>query len=572
MHVSTIAIENFRGIQRLTLEFDHITVLVGQNNACKTTILDAMRICLKDLRSNRSALFDAHDFHLTDGEADPTQAPPIAITLTFQEREDARWPEPTARRLNQERIVHVVPGTELGRVRLAVTGRYDATLADFTHEWHFLDAADNPMQGPTIRGLNALQDLVPFYYLSALRDATRHFDAKGMYWRPFLRGSSLSEVQRAEIEGGLRALNDQIVDSHTGFAGARERLTMIQQVVPMAQGDLVSINAIPAKIFDMLSRTQVSLGTTTGAKLPVDRHGEGTQSLAVLMLFNAFLDHAQAQAAEQNRHQAPIVALEEPEAHLHPSAVRALWTLIEQMPGQVIVSTHSGELASEVPIQSVRRLSRRGNGVTAHRLAARALEDRDQEKFDFHVRYSRGEILLASSWLMVEGESEVVFLSEVARFLDINLARNGVRIVPHRVCGLGTFLRAANELGIGWCVLADEDLQGASDMNVARRHLVDRQEARAIFGMPGDLETFLCRSGWSHVYTAHVPEENLASLLLQPHEAGYGKQLKKALPKDFSKPAGALEVLREIKRAGRDHVPGLFVEVLQAAVRAAQGV
>ncbi|WP_420439515.1 AAA family ATPase [Candidatus Palauibacter sp.] len=62
----------------------------------------------------------------------------------------------------------------------------------------------------------------------------------------------------------------------------------------------------------MLARAQVQLGTTTGAKIPLVRHGEGTQSLAVLMLFSAFREVTQEGAA--------VLALEEPEAHLHPSA------------------------------------------------------------------------------------------------------------------------------------------------------------------------------------------------------------------------------------------------------------
>ena len=83
----------------------------------------------------------------------------------------------------------------------------------------------------------------------------------------------------------------------------------------MTSGDVVSIEAVPGRMFDMLAKAEIHLGTITGAKVPVGKHGEGTQSLAVLMLFSAFLDTWPSGA--------PIVALEEPEAHLHPSAVRA---------------------------------------------------------------------------------------------------------------------------------------------------------------------------------------------------------------------------------------------------------
>ena len=68
------------------------------------------------------------------------------------------------------------------------------------------------------------------------------------------------------------------------------------------------------------------------------------------MLFSAFLDSWPSGA--------PIVALEEPEAHLHPSAVRALWGVVGDIAGQKLISTHSGDLLSEVDIHQVCRLAK----------------------------------------------------------------------------------------------------------------------------------------------------------------------------------------------------------------------
>ena len=171
-----------------------------------------------------------------------------------------------------------------------------------------------------------MQREAPFFYLPALRDAASHFDAKGPFWRPFLQDSQLSTEKKSEIEQKLREVNDLVVASHTSFDQVRERLQNVQNVVSLAAGDIVSIEAVPGRMFDMLAKAQIHLGTATGAKIPVGRHGEGTQSLAVLMLFSAFL--------EIRPDSTPIVALEEPEAHLHPSAVRALRRLVSNFTGQ----------------------------------------------------------------------------------------------------------------------------------------------------------------------------------------------------------------------------------------------
>ena len=69
----------------------------------------------------------------------------------------------------------------------------------------------------------------------------------------------------------------------------REHLGKVQELVALGGQDVVSVDAVPARVFDMLNRTQVSIASATGARLPIGRHGEGTQSLTVLMLFDAFL-------------------------------------------------------------------------------------------------------------------------------------------------------------------------------------------------------------------------------------------------------------------------------------------
>ena len=90
MRVTAILIENFRGIKQLELKFDEITVLIGENNSGKTAVLDALRLCLRDLGPWR-VVFDALDFHLSDADAEPSSAEPIRIEISFSEQEMGEW-------------------------------------------------------------------------------------------------------------------------------------------------------------------------------------------------------------------------------------------------------------------------------------------------------------------------------------------------------------------------------------------------------------------------------------------------------------------------------------------------
>ncbi|MGD8816528.1 MAG: DUF2813 domain-containing protein, partial [Acidobacteriota bacterium] len=44
MHLSHALIEHFRGIVRLSIDFDDTTVLIGENASGKTSVLDALSI------------------------------------------------------------------------------------------------------------------------------------------------------------------------------------------------------------------------------------------------------------------------------------------------------------------------------------------------------------------------------------------------------------------------------------------------------------------------------------------------------------------------------------------------
>ena len=399
--------------------------------------------------------------------------------------------------------------------------------------------------------------------LAALRDAARHFDAKGPYWRPFLKDGQLSPEKRVEIETKLREVNDLVVQSHGSFEKARERLQRVQDVVPMASGDVVSIDAVPSRIFDMLSNAQVSLGTTTGAKVPIGRHGEGTQSLAVLMLFSAFLE------AWPNG--SPIVALEEPEAHLHPSAVRALWRIVDRIPGQKIISTHSGDLMSEVDILHVRRLAKTATGIQSFRVPKGLLSDEETRKFNYHVRRNRGELLFARSWLLVEGETESWIYPGAARALKIDLSRTGVRLVEYSQTDVGVIAKVANALGIPWFCVADDDSGRGKYEDTVRKNFGGAVEADRLIFPYRNMETHLLSNGYDEVYASFMPAQNLAKLSKKPRDSSYWSDYADKLP-GRSKPRVAAMIAAKMQERGASGVTAEIRGILEKMVALAGAV
>ena len=561
MRITTLLIENFRGIRRLDLDLDEITVLIGENNSGKTAVLDALRLCLRDLGPRRRVVFDTLDFHLTDAVAEPASADPIRIEITFSEQSKGDWDDTLVRRLNRHNVLQV-DDDECSHVILRVTCEYDSMNRDFSQNWSFLNLDREPLTTVGERALTGLQREVSYFYLQALRDARHHFGEKGPFWRPFLKDAQLPVEKKAELERMIREVNELVVSSHDSFERVHDGLRRVQDVVPLAAGDVVSIEAVPGRIYDMLANARINLGTIGGAKIPVGRHGEGTQSLAVLMLFAAFL--------EAWPDGSPIVALEEPEAHLHPSAIRALQRLVRDFSGQKLISTHSGELLAETEIHQIRRLARTGEGIRAYRIPSGLLSAEEARKFNYHVRQARGELLFARCWLLVEGETESWIYPAAARAMDIDLHREGIREVEYSHSDVGLLVKVANALGIAWYCVGDDDSGGDKTRAMLKAHLRSAEEAKRTVFPYENIEIHLLDNGYEYVYESFMPEQNRAKVESEPGEPDYWREYAGHLP-GRSKTRAAAAVAIEMEERGAEGVTAEIRDVLDKVVSLARG-
>lgn len=560
LRITTVSIRNFRCIQELSVELDDTTVLIGENNSGKTAFLEAIRICLEQLHGGLRGTFQAYDYHLRDESSTPANAGAIEIELSFAEPAVDTWHDELAQELAE---VILVRDDGRREIRFRLTSRFEQATEESSVQWAFLDDHANPLPGqadPTGL-LMSLQRLAPVFYLSALRDASRHFETSGRYWRTFLTESSIPQDDRRSLEKDFSALNRRLLDVHKPLAEVYSKLADANKVIDFGAADAVAIDALPTKLFSLLSRTEVSLASRAGAKIPVERQGEGTQSLAVLLLFNAFL-HSRLSNFDPIAE--PITALEEPEAHLHPSAARALMTLLHDLPGQRIVSTHSGDLLANVGALSVRRFAHRDGRIHAHRIDSDTLQSEQMRKFDFHVRRSRGELLFARCWLLVEGETEAVIFSGAAEALELELERAGVRCVEYSQTDVGMLARVANQLGILWYCVVDDDSGRGKYENKVKQQLQAAAEADRMVFPYENVERFLCDNGFGDLYESRMSNQKPPPAA-PPGTPEYWSQVLGALPNGYSKPAVAVDAAIKMK-TGEKSVPGVLQSILEKVI------
>jgi putative ATP-dependent endonuclease of OLD family len=63
MNISRVIIKNFRGVQTASIILSKHSVLIGDNNVGKTTVLEAIDLVLGPDRLNRKPPIDEHDFY-----------------------------------------------------------------------------------------------------------------------------------------------------------------------------------------------------------------------------------------------------------------------------------------------------------------------------------------------------------------------------------------------------------------------------------------------------------------------------------------------------------------------------
>ena len=565
IRLTSVRIRNFRCIRDLKLDLGETTVLIGENNSGKTAVLKAIELGLSRPRGPGNRVFDEYDYRLPDAKAAPERSDPIEIEFRFEEREDRRWSLGVAQRLNRSRIV-AVGDSGFRRVTLRVTSSFGGEDEPGHALFVFLDADDAVMGGgPAQPGqTNALREVFPVESVAALRSVAAEFSGRGNYWRGFLSVGSLSDADRAAFEQGSEALNQALIDAHEPLSAVREHLERTGEVIDFGDRSAVSVDALPTRAFSALSRAEVSMASRGGAKIPLRRQGEGTQSLAVLLLFDAHLRSRMDKAAKLSE---PLTLIEEPEAHLHPGAVRTLRDQMDRLPGQKILSTHSGDFLATVPATSVRRLAHRQGEVRAGRIAPNSLSGKARQ-FDSHVRRSHGRLLFSRCWLIVEGETEVVLFEGVAEALGVQLERAGVHCVECGPPDPEVLCSAANQLGIQWSAVFDDDQAGRGYRDKVKRHL-DGAPLNHRVALPyASPELFLCEHGFGDSYENRMSDQKQQPT--SPHGTrAYWREVIAALPRGYSKPEAAAEAV-EAMIADPNRVPEELARIVRRAISLAE--
>lgn len=369
MRITTLRIENFRSIRSLDIALGDTTVFIGPNNAGKTAILDAVRIALTRRWGQRGTGFTEYDVHLATETDDPKASPGVAIELRAEEAQPGDWSEDLQQALDE--IVQTDPVTGRNSITLRASCAWSAADACFQPAWAFLNAARQPLIGASARRMNLERfwQYLPVFYLGALRNADDEFSSRSQFWGRLLRAMEIPQELEGRVQRVLDLLNKKLLRADPRLAQIAATLSGATRVAARDRDGSVDLRLVPLKSWDLLSKAEIILRNEPDWPwLPLQRHGQGVQSLSVIFLFQAFVEHLLTELYEAAS--SPVLALEEPETHLHPQAARTLWIHVNALPGQKIITTHSPYFVQHVPFRDVRLVRLTENGTEVRWLPA----------------------------------------------------------------------------------------------------------------------------------------------------------------------------------------------------------
>lgn len=477
MYLSGLRIRNFRqfgsGDFELSIDLQPgVTALVGRNDSGKTAFIDSIRYALLT-RDQEYIRVQPEDFHI---DANGEQATEIYIfcKLTgLSDSEKGAFIEYLSYE-GEEVSVHVhwsarklsdVPGTRRW-IDVSVRSGVDGA-------------------GPTFD--MSMRELLSATYLRPLRDAEREMSPG--------RGSRLSQIlanvpgisdgakfdeekmpQDADAVGslGLVGLADYMrhnVRQHSGVGNAESAINEqylaslslrgddIRGKIDVSEGGTES-----ARLRQILERLELGLLDASSGN-PLGRYGLGSNNL-LFMACELLLLGKEPEGL-------PLLLIEEPEAHLHPQRQLRLMEFLLQAAEstiesgnravQVLLSTHSPNLASKIPLGNLVLLQgRRAYSLVKGQTKLEAGDYRFLERF---LDVTKANLFFSHGVLIVEGDAEAILVPVLAKLIGRDLTEHGVSIVNVGGKGLRRFSRIfqrqddeAPKIDIPVACLADMDV------------------------------------------------------------------------------------------------------------------
>jgi putative ATP-dependent endonuclease of OLD family len=495
MYLETLSIKKFRSINDITLEFNKgVNIIIGENNAGKSAIIDALRICLSIGRQWRDiGIRNDEDFYIDTTEISD-ELEPIEFDLIFkiedtQDRyyfnsmvfQDADNPD------NQNIQIHFkyyLESNEKGNkvLRWSIWG--------------------GELEGQQIKPEEAQQ--IYFSYLAPLRNAEQEL-------KPYARDNKVTSLFK-EITKYLKNGEDEPEVVNLDMAKKIELAQKLEYVINdedwtgliktgensinehLEKSDVnsksskINLRFLEYKyeniVKGVLTRKSVYSDEIIGDELfkqkyfDISQNGLGENNL---ILASAVLGDIENRRKEKIEHYYALL-IEEPEAHLHPHKQNTFFNYLNQLQdfgAQIFITSHSPTITAKSKLDNLIILQKTPNNIASFTVIKSELDTKNKSYLRKFLDVTKSQLFFANGVILVEGISEALLLPVFAKILNASydIDKNGVEIVNINGVAFEPFAKLFNSdspnkrLNSRCSILTDND-KG----QISPKHFIDTEQ------------------------------------------------------------------------------------------------
>lgn len=444
MYLHSLSVEGFRRLGKVKLRFrPGLNLLVGPNNAGKTSVIDALRVLLSTGDEGALRVTDL-DLHVGPGGALTSQATFRYIFRDLSPEEEADF------------IQALKPVHEDGKIvgyeaHLAV--RYSSSSSGsrlHVRRW----AGEHEEASITSEMLDDLRAV----YLQPLRDP-----AQG------LRPGRASQLARLIQSLSSPAAQQEVVDAMKDLDSALKKTESIKEtqaaitkrhtdMLGALLSQLLDLNLSPSDFKKVAARLSLLVSS-----FEVEQNGLGFNNLIYMAVVLSELTLSKEAAYR-------ALLIEEPEAHLHPQLQAVLLSYLKEVetPGeydkavQIFVTSHSPNFAALADLDSIGCVYQIGDVIETFFPREVKFEKRKKEKLQRYLNVTRAELFFARRIVLVEGAAELFLVQVMAKKLGYDLKKHAVSVISADGLNFDAFMPLFGEkaLRIRVAVLSDSDESG----------------------------------------------------------------------------------------------------------------